>query len=685
MATHPDTLKEKAQVLAKYRSLLNSPGKKGKFLRSLLKETEDQFASIKNRAQHLDPLMFFRPSYEQMLMLNAWMYGISFICVYAANRIGKTTAMIIDKVLWIFPNNPKHLIFKPYRVGEGEDALNANLPQVGSLVQVFPRPDISFIKEIAHHIKRRPFSIPAPNPRLPHYHPQNLKVLQWLQKKLPDAYKSVYPLAPWNKGGVIWFGAPDQEHHEKTIMPLVKQYLPERSIERFVTSDREITIKITTPPTPIHPTGHSTVWEWIGKSYESKDTKWSSGAVDIICLTEGVTPEMLKEVKMRFKDPGIGSHDFTPYLPANAGAASALAQRIYKGQEKLPLNHFVFTEFSLYDAPSFVMTKEQKAERIDSFKNDPQGVARLEGKFYSSSALVLSNFNRENNLLPLSQGQFFQQFPNCRLYRGLDPGLDHPTACAWGALLPTNQLVIYRIMSEERLSIQQRCKKIIQLSNNTLAIHKWGHGQNDYYAYEAHTSPRSEIFNGTYCDYHTFKEDEVTGQPYALNYILNGLNIEESVHTGPEERSQLVDNKLQLDPYLPNLITRVPPGPRLMFLRDEPGMVEVAAKWEEFYWSRKASGANRGDPTDKIPSHGDDELDAISYIACAPIIWTPYRPSGRVEGDSEPEMDLIQASQNIQRRNPNPFASTSPNPSGLQSLQNPLSPQIVMFGEIEYD
>lgn len=641
----PSSFQDKATLLQTKKHLLNSPGRKGMFLRALLKEVQSEYQVGMERARSQDPLLFFKPSYEQSLILNAWLYGISFVCVYSANRIGKTTACLINILLWLFPNNPKWLIFKRYIVGDPvTDAENKDNNNRGQVVQVFPRPDIHFVKLINQTLKKRPRSIPPPNPRESHLHPDNRQVLQWLQTQIPEAYQSVYPLAPWNKGGTIWFGAPDQDHHEQVVLPLWLQYIPDAAKDRIALSEREITMKI------VAPNGRTTMWELIGKSYESKDTKWSSGAVDAIMLTEGVTPTVFSEVRMRFKDPGIGSHDFTPYEPANSGAASALAQRLYKRTELMPIPYFVFHKFRIHDAPRQIMSKELQEGRIESYQNSPEGKARLDGEFYSSSLLVLSNINRDNHLLDWSYEEMMERYPTLRLYRGLDPGLDHPTACAWGGLTPHNTWIIYRIFAERGLPIPQRCKKIVELSNNKLAKVKWGKGNQDFYLVETNPNPNSEIICATPTDYHTFKEDEMTGQPYSTNYLTAGLPINESVHIGPEDRAINLDGMLLPNEFRPHPETDQPPGAGVYFLKSGMGVMRFFLQMEEFYWERKRSGDNKGQAKDKIPDHGDDELDAVTYLTSSNFRWTPYQPPARFESDSEPEEALIQASQSLKSR-----------------------------------
>lgn len=688
----PTTLLEKVKLLKNLKRFFHSTGPKGRTLRRLWKEVKEEHSVQVQRAKEIQPLAFFKPSYEQALILNAWMYGVSFVCVYTANRIGKTTAAIINILLWLIPNDPSWTIFKPYT------------DEFGRLVRVFPRPNITHIRQIRKAIKRLrrldPL-LPAPDPSLPTYDKVNTPYLQSLQtasstEGLP-LLKSCWPEHPWPGGGTIWFGAPDHDHHEKIIFPLWKQYIPEGIRDRYSPSQKEISLKIQSNPNSNDPTHAGlkpriTCWEIIGKSYESKDTKWSSGAVDIIALTEGVTIETMKEIKLRFKDPAIGSHDFTPYEPANSGAATHLAHKIYKGSFPLGIAHTVFTKFSMRMAPAHIMSPELKAERIAGMEGDPEAKARIDGEFYTSSALVLSNLTREAHLLPYSQQQFLAILDHHnikpQIIRAVDPGLDHPTACAWAYLLPSGHIVVYRIMAERGLTIPQRCKRIIELSNNVQSKIYYGKKtptSTEFYKLETHPHPQSEVALATITDYHTFKEDEVTGLEYATNYILEGLPIVESVHTGPEDRAVHLDGMLAPSPYLPTLqpdptslalfhshnkkvcnhcklpttfnpttesetpvipsLQGMPGGSKVYFLQYAMGILSTFLKWEDFYWDRKKSGDDKGQPKDTIPIHGDDELDAVTYITCSQYRWTNHFLPARMPNDSEPEDELIEWSQ----------------------------------------
>lgn len=631
MIDPPESIKDKLVLIKQNKHLLVKKGRKGRFLRSLLKELNQDTTAVEDKAKALEPLAFFKPSFDQALLLNAWIWGIAFMGIYTANRIGKTTAAIVNFLLWIFPNKPEWQnkgVFRKYYVGKGIDEENKGNPREGQLVEIFPRPSVESIYDIADYILKHNLK---PRPEEPHYSKHNAPILRRLQKALPHAYAPVFPYAPYNKGGSIWMGAPDHKHHKKIIMPLWKQYLPKNCIDRFSPTDQEMTFRVEGKK-------RTTIWDWTGKSYDSIDTKWSSGAVDIIHLTEGIPPSQFKEAKARFKDPAVGAHDFTPYEPTNTGQSTALAKRIMTGKEELPLPTFVFKNMSVFDAPVHVLPKRKRKGMIKTYKNDPEAEGRLYGRFWSSSALVLSNLERTTHLLNWSKEELFERHPNGRLYRGFDPGKDHPSACAWGLLTKQNQWIIYRIFQKRGLTIKERCKQIVELSNNKLHVVKYGKGERDFYLVETHPNPDSEIVTLTLTDFHTFKEDEVTGQAYSLNYILNGLQITESTHMRPEDRAEKLNDQLEMSPYLPGLHLLQnaqdprsrPPGAEVYFLKNEPGVMEAVGGWEEFYWERYKAGELKGEPKGTVPTHKDDALDAVCYMTCGNFRWTSYQPPAKI-------------------------------------------------------
>lgn len=670
-----DALEKCCAILKAKARMLKDRSREGTELRALFDRTNGQRQKMLQAAKKLDPLRFTKVSYEQSLVLNSWIWGITFPMQFTSNRIGKTAVDIISAYLWVFPNNPNWRIFKPYT------------DHLGRKVEVFPRPPILHIKRIQRILsdhKKFPAELQLPDPSKPHYDDNNQKVLQWLQNTLPiDTYLSAYPDPSFNYGGTIWFCCQDNKKLKSDFFPELKRWLPSKSVLRFAPHDNEIVFETS----PKHP---KTVWQIIGKSYESEDDSFASGAVDIILLTEGVPPSKFKEVKLRFKDPGIGAWDYTPHEAINQGKRSKLAWDIYHGRVESPLRKHVFTKFSVRLAPDFIVPTDKRNDLIRTFENDPEGKARIDGEFYSSSGLVLSHLSRDIHLLSWSRAELFQRFPNARFIRGLDPGFDHPTACCWAALLPSNVYVVYRMLSERGLTISQRCERIVNLSGNkrefipfrgNLNAPRGNEGNNPYsfrkerngYWVETHPSPKSEIVTCTFTDYHLFKTDESTGRPYVTNYMQNGLILRESIHDSPEQRCQRLDDMLGPNEYIPHLQTNQPPAPQVYFLKNEPGIMSAFLLWEEYFWDRFKSGDKRGEPKDKVPDIQDDELDAVCYAVLSPIRWTSSAPRARLISGSEIDPEYENIEQYARETNPR-----------LQSLQN-QKVQVVTFGESEPD
>ncbi len=600
----PTNLTERVQVLQDTAGQYTHDSPEGVMLARMMRLVEEEMSEIEQAQIAECPPAFFVPSYEQALVLNAWMYGIDFLCIYASNRIGKTTVEVMNWILWAFPNDPEWMIFQPYT------------DEWGRKVQVFPRPSFASVIKIRDWTKKYGW---VADPDLPPYDPINVEFLQNLQKHDPLILTLQFPRPPWDRSGVLWVGAPDQVHHEQIIIPLWEKYLPKGSVTRISYADREMTIVI--KPTE----GKEIIWEWVGKSYEVKDTKFSSGAVDAIILTEGVSWKIFKELSLRFKEPSFGGHDYTPYDAANQGEASALARSIHlrnDPQKMWPKSYHTFVGFSVAKTPDHILPTYKKEKMIAQWANTDEGKARLNGEFYTSSGLVVSSLDKERHMLPWDLKDLLEKFPECKLYRGLDPGIDHPTACAWAAINKHHQMFVYRIVSRRGLTVRQRCELVIKKSGNKIEPHP----DNEQMRVEVLVDANSERIEQTFMDYHAFSTDENSGQSRALNYILQGLQVTESTTQGPEDRVDALNDKLAPSKFLPPVSKRdeeTGEGCRVYFLMKGEGIKETIAIWDEMFWQTYMAGDKKGLPKEKVPTHGDDELDAVCYVTGSGIRWTP--------------------------------------------------------------
>ena len=625
----PEDIETIVGLLEIYADNVNEKSERGETLRKLLKQAKKHYAKTVDEVRENDPQAFFKPSYEQALLLNCWVWGISFPICFAANRIGKTTAFVLNGILWIYPNNPGYQCFKPYQDLYNRTTYLIQRPAIqNSLLAI--KDYLQFHPELMGDPYKQPYDTES----------GNAEKFATLQKLLPTAYQPCYPLPPIQTGGQIWLGAPDNDFHRHIIMPRWRQYLP-KPLLKDSDADRTFIISTRSETNP-----KTTAHEIICKSYESEDTKWSGDAVHGIILTEGFTKAILDEIKNRVTENAFASWDYTPAEARNQGQKVALAYNVYKKKEELPLSTFSFVKFSARHAPDFIIPASKKADMVRMWENKKEGVARLEGDFFSSSGKVLHSLSPDIHLIKGWNVATLQlEFPNGHFYRGFDPGWDHPSVCVWGYLTTTNIWFIYRVYKRRNATIAERCKDIIELSNNDRQ--KIQRGNNTYWR-ETHPYPNSEVFNLSACDYHMFKDDEITGLPYANQYSNEGLILTESTHMRPEERATKTNSLLDPNshPYLAHPLTHKPPGSKIYFLVDQYGVAEMLDQFDNLFWDRYKAGDLRGEPKDKVPIHGDDELDALSYLVCGPYIWTQYQPKPNIPAYSEDQPHPLNYNRN---------------------------------------
>lgn len=588
--------------------ILKDPQSRKRFpnqFKALLASVEQQVAELQARAEEDNRIAFCQPSYEQTLKLNCWMGGYDFIADFDANRIGKTASAIFNLLLWAIAICHDWQMFRPF------------IDHLGRQFVVLPRPPLSAVREIKKFLARTKLQY---NPQLQFDHPENLEtsksVLEFIRttKFLPNRKKRIF-----------WFGCPTAKFYEDIIIPEFKKWCPTNIIDKLSEYDGKAKLS----PDPEDPSSRLTV---IFKTYESDDTTWSGAAVDGIILTEGFGKSVFHEVRQRFKYPGaFGSWDYTPYEPRNGGAKTALAFQCFTDPTKLPLTPVIFTGMGIDDAPTYILDEDKKADLIKNWGSSPEGEARLKGIFYTSSPIILKNYDPTIHALDWSLEDLQAHYAPrpLVLFRGIDPGWGHVTACVWMALAPDNTRYIYRVYSESQRSIEERCQDIIELSGNRRILKpgtkdKWIEIPKPRDPSLPPTFHQSTGIKSTWIDYHTFKTDENTKQPFALNYIRNGLLVKASVTIGPKERATLLNNLFQPQAHLAHPITKKPKGAKIYVLLKGDGVAAAMQKITSLFWATFDKGEKQGLTKDTPQDYDDDELDAFCYVSLPVVTYDSY-------------------------------------------------------------
>jgi len=617
------------ELCAKYADVLSEKmvekSRLGEVLRVAFARVEEAANESLSRAKEENPLAFLQPSYEQALKLNCWIWGYSFICDFDANRIGKTAGAVFNGTLWVFPNDPT---WKMFQVGYSEEW--------DEPIQVFQRPPILQFLMLQDFYEEHPdligdptkpwYDVPSGNREkyckvakvFPRFMPQPLSSSDNL------AAQPAYPAFPepsyTGKENTLWIGAPDFDYHREIILPEWRKWLPKPAIVRD--SDHDVCIDLRVNYRTRLGAQRFCNWSIQGKSYEAKDTKWSGAAVKGIVLTEGLTIEILSEIRQRFQADAFASWDYTPYEPRNTGKKSALAHKVYQRKEELPLRFHVFSGFGIERAPSYILPTRKKNDLIRMWEGKPEGEARIKGRFFSSSPVALSNLDREFHTLDWSVEELFERYPSHILMRSMDLGYDHPTVCWWYMIAPDNSLFFYRRFAKAGLSIGERCRAVVELSNNKLYQHRYGPGADDYYCVEYHPNPNSEVPLFTVVDFHLFKTDEINKRPYCQNYFKEGLIIRPSSTMRPKDRANECNRQLERSQFRVHPQTKQTPGARIYFLLNGEGVHEGLENLENLFWARFAQGSRKGEPKDELQDHDDDDFDAFSYGVTSPLAYS---------------------------------------------------------------
>ncbi len=575
---------------------------------ALIESVKKKVAALRTAAEEQNRLAWVQPSFEQSLKLNCWIWGIDYIVDFDANRIGKTAGGVLNFLLWTLPNDPDWVMFRPHT------------DQKNRTYKILRRPPISAIRVIKQLLKTHGF---APDPRLAYDDPYNIEIYNFVARWLNSLPKDNFPPNP--KKRMYWAGGPTIDWITKEVlMPEFKKWTPANVIDTFSTYDHRMVLKWK------HERRNHEV-TILFKSYDSDDTVWSGGAVDGIMLSEGVPKDVFNEVRQRYKYPAFGSWDYTPYEPRNTGTKSALAHKVFKDPTLLPLSPYVFSGFGIVDCPSYILGDDKRADLIKNWEGDPQGDARIRGIFYSSSPVVLKNYDPELHALKMSFEELRQKWlpKPLILFRGVDPGWGHVTACAWMALCPDNSRVIYKFYSRSQRSIEERCEDIILLSGNERVPHE----KSPHLFTEKVTKKENKV-NITYIDHHTFKTDEVTKRPFAYNYINNGLVVRPSITFGPKERATLFNGLLLPQAHLPHPEKLKPPGSKVYFLINEPGVADAMNRMSNLFWLTFEKGEKRGLTKDTVQDYDDDELDAACYVLCPTLIYSSFLAHTKYESNS---------------------------------------------------
>lgn len=564
-------------------------------LAEMVEDIEDSMEEMQKLAQGQCPLAFLEPSLEQALIVNAWaphareaFDGVTHrefddyegcyrsVCSFAANRLGKTLASVLDTLLWTSPNDPKWRMFDWMEDWKGRGRY-----------RILPRPD-------------------------------------WARWKKRD--RMIYPGtdAPPKGACEIWHGVGRDDDWTHKVWLAYKRLMAPGWFGRRSDGGQAIYKQ---------EKRFDTAWDHqvIGMSMSAESEKWSGKAAWRVNIDEGCPKAILEEALTRITAGGYLHWAYTPVDPANIGEKTRVAKQCYSKPKEYPLagKTKFFIHFSMEDAPPWIIPEEKKKDDAARFRAmGDKGKPRLHGGFFDSSPVVFNNFSHERNVLPWTGAEIRKKFPTGMIIRGLDEGLANPTAVIWGLVTPSNEYLFFQEWEQSGLSVSERCERTIELSGNNRTVTKHHEDESLRY-YKEQKTEEGMLIRRTFADSKMFKRNpEKPEDDWTETYRKAGLALERASNIPPKARCDLLNDMLRPDPTRSHILKGDPEhghlpqasgsGCRAYISKDCTKLIE---RMENYLWQQLSSGPHKGDFTDEPEKRDDHTVDAACYITASKLKW----------------------------------------------------------------
>lgn len=222
----------------------------------------------------------------------------------------------------------------------------------------------------------------------------------------------------------------------------------------------------------------------------------------------------------------------------------------------------------------------------------------LEGDFGSAEGQILTNFDRSVNVVPPVQLKDF--WPR---YRGLDHGLNHPTACSWTAVDLEGNLLTYREHHRKNITPAENTAAILAASSGEEAMVQWT-------AYDPHMSQRQTAGGVIQALISQYEAAGLTGLRKGNDDIRASIVLMQSLlKPDPEHHF----------PYWHPLKGQLG-APHWYITTDCPRL-----RWEMEQWKYMDVKPGRTD-REKAVDKDDDLIDTVRYVLMErpqQAVWTP--------------------------------------------------------------
>jgi phage terminase large subunit-like protein len=303
-------------------------------------------------------------------------------------------------------------------------------------------------------------------------------------------------------------------------------------------------------------------------------------------------------------------------------------QRLFTGEEKNGHSISCYNT-SLGDVPDWIYPESEKVKAFEKWIHEPtrtkntlvlrEGRSRVLGEWHKTSGLVIDNWDMEVHIV-----DDFKLPVDATLYRGLDHGVNNPTACLWAAVTKPDkewdsEIFIYREMYTTGKLINENVSEIIRLSGNSRRrMSDFSDNRSGMQMQMWEEVFNSEKYAASVLDSRSFaSSDSNTGKPYGWIYKSCGLPVKPAsgknhTHWVPIMKSLFHVDYSKNHPYSKGVKGRS----KIYIFRSCVNLIREINGWIYEEYRSGFEGKNMKETPRKKDDHG---CTALVYLAQIPL------------------------------------------------------------------
>ena len=279
-----------------------------------------------------------------------------------------------------------------------------------------------------------------------------------------------------------------------------------------------------------------------------------------------------------------------------------------------------------FDNPDWIYPETEKVkafikwvvepEKHHDMKTLAEGKSRLEGEFHEASGLVYDELVRDIHVI-----EPFEIPDNWTFYRGIDHGRKHATVCAFAAVTPNNDIIIFDEYYKKNSLVYPNVQAIIEQSGNARVFDERRCDMESNTEFDVfYESQTGREFEWTVLDGRSFKWSESSADR-TLGDIYEDAGIQCRAASGGA-KIEKVKEALRVDYDKKHLVTGKMGAPKVyIFSNCKMIIKELFA----YVWAEEKDTVN-GTTDPKPRQKNDDAVNAFEYLVITgPVFIGDYR------------------------------------------------------------